>query len=288
LKKKEVESIGAKLSKPFLKFKYFIDRVADNQPEFFGCGGAFLLWSLVVGFMAFMRYYPFPSKYSRDFLDRGIEKYESGEYLQALDNFRTFQLIQSNDNNRLGRLYFYRALTKSCLSDSIGAKQDFIKAIKLDYENISDYYRSIHRRNDDYFKCPCYNREILDSAVIMYPDSSMPFFYRARMILIKGDTLQAVEDLDKAVTLSSNNKRIRILKLRAECNSSLGRIKEAIEDYSILLDRDPKDYKVLSGRGKAKLQLGDTIGGCVDLLRIREKMLDKTDSLFIERYCPVD
>ena len=48
------------------------------------------------------------------------------------------------------------------------------------------------------------------------------------------------------------------------------------------------DYEALSGRGKAKLQLGDTIGGCVDLLRIKEKMLDKTDSLFIERYCPVD
>ena len=287
-----MESLGVKLSRPFLKFKYSVDRATDKHSELFGCGGAFFLWSLAVGFMAFMRYYPFPSEYPRDFLDRGIEKYASGEYHQALDNFMTFQLIQSYDNNRFGMLYFYRALTKSCLNDSIGAKQDFIKAVKLDYENIEVYCTSIKKGSDEYYKCPYYNREILDSAVILYPDSSLSFFYRARMILIKGDTLEAMEDLDKAVTLSSNKKRkgavSNILKLRAECNSSLGRIQEAISDYSILLVEEPKDYKALSGRGKAKLQLGDTIGGCVDLLRIKEKMLDKTDSLFIERYCPAE
>jgi len=285
-----VESLWSRLSKPFLKFKCFVDRASDKHSDLFGCGGALLVWSLVVGFMVFMNNFPFASKYPRDFMDRGIENYESGDYSLALDYFEISNLIEVKDDKRLGQFFFYRALTKSCVNDSIGAKQDFIKAIKLDYSIIRMYDQSIGLHGNKYVKCPYYNREILDSAVNIYPDSSLSYYYRARMILIKGDIIGAMEDLNKAAILISNKKTaiFNILNLRAECNSSLGRIQEAISDYSILLVEEPKDYEALSGRGKAKLQLGDTIGGCVDLLRIKEKMLDKTDSLFIERYCPVD
>ena len=72
---------------------------------------------------------------AEDYYDRGVIKFEQGDYSGALKDFN--KLIELNPNNAIA--YYSRGVAKGKLGDYRGAIQDYNKAIELNPNHASTY-----------------------------------------------------------------------------------------------------------------------------------------------------
>ncbi|MDY0215519.1 MAG: tetratricopeptide repeat protein [Bacteroidales bacterium] len=73
---------------------------------------------------------------------------------------------------------------------------------------------------------------------------------------------QALESFEQAFTLKKNDPNI--LAFRGQAKHQLGRLKEAIVDYNLVLELEPNYAEVFHLRGLAKYELNDKTGACED------------------------
>ena len=79
--------------------------------------------------------------------------------------------------------------------------------------------------------------------------------------LVEGDPEKAIEYLDPVISNSPNKIAFN---LRAQSFINTGNTEDAIKDYAMSLDIDPKQPNVYFNRAKLRLDSGDTQGACYD------------------------
>lgn len=129
------------------------------------------------------------------YLERALQRYESGFYKGALEDYNHAIDLSADD----AEIYFARGLTKEKLKDFEGAFSDYTKAIDL-RENFLKAWLS---RGNVLLKLERYNDAIDDYTVALIYDSDYPHAYYnrgiAKMKLKKND--EACADFKQAETL---------------------------------------------------------------------------------------
>ncbi|MFV0397882.1 MAG: tetratricopeptide repeat protein [Bacteroidales bacterium] len=250
------------------------------------------------------------------------------DYVLSIQYFN--QVIRAKPH--LAEPYFYRAIAKLSLEDFRGAEEDCTMAIER-HPYITDAYmcRGIARQNlndldgaiSDYqtglIRSPenktfltniaiCYTtkkeydeaEKAFDKLIKTYP--SMPNAYMARgsMYLEKGDTINAVNDIGKALKLDKYNSRAYALRgilrfEKKEYQGALDDLNEAIKlepnfiayilnrgivryhlndlrgtmaDYDLVITYDPSNLIALYNRGLLRMQVGDNNRAIEDFTKV--------------------
>ena len=195
----------------------------------------------------------------------------------------------------LAQPYFYRALAKYNLDDLAGAERDASEALERN-PFLTDAYelRGVIRQNlgmtegavDDYdsaLKLSPYDRGILfnkalalsdikefgraDSSFTMlldaYPGYAEGYLGRARMLLEKGDTLKAVDDITHALTIDRNQVNGYVLRADIAINSNRN-FAEALADMDEAIKLQPKYAGFYINRAFLRHELDDYRGAMED------------------------
>jgi len=93
----------------------------------------------------------------------------------------------------------------------------------------------------------------LDAAIALDDDFAWPFYARAYCRFKLALREDALPDLKRAIRLKP--KDIEAIYLRAMVNADLGRLSEAISDYTLVIELDPSHGRAYLSRGVHKLAL---------------------------------
>ena len=88
------------------------------------------------------QYRPIPGiKYRRNrWYDRGLKKFQNGDYQSAIDIFSKYINKYSSIEDNAAYVYYMLAFSKSKIGDNTGAIADYTKAIEMDFEYSSYAY----------------------------------------------------------------------------------------------------------------------------------------------------
>lgn len=263
------------------------------------------------------------------------------DYMLSIQYFN--QAIESKPY--LAQPYFYRAIAKLNLDDYVGAERDASKAIELNpYLTDAWEVRGVARQNlgrnraaiEDYteaLKLLPRNRQLLfnkamamndmkeyDGAIDVfaeliryYPGFENAYLGRARVLLAKNDTVSAIADIDKALTINKNALNAYIMRADIAINShadydqALADIDQAIKlqpqltglyinraflryrldsysgamaDYDYVLTVDPLNSVALFNRAMLLMEVNANDLAVVDLSRVIELDPDDVRALY--------
>ncbi len=91
-------------------------------------------------------------------------------------------------------------------------------------------------------------------------------YYNRGVTLVESNPAKAIEDYNKSMSLPSHDKLFKIRAARAYANLKLNKFKEAVEDYTYVIentDANPSNY--YTDRALAKYNLQDKTGAIADL-----------------------
>ena len=91
-------------------------------------------------------------------------------------------------------------------------------------------------------------------------------YYNRGVTLVESNPAKAIEDYNKSMSLPSHDKLFKIRAARAYANLKLNKFKEAVEDYTYVIentDLNPSNY--YTDRALAKYNLQDKTGAIADL-----------------------
>ncbi|MFC2100922.1 tetratricopeptide repeat protein [Bacteroidota bacterium] len=94
------------------------------------------------------------------------------------------------------------------------------------------------------------------------PPKADQYVESGRNMILKGQFKKAITDLNKAISIDSQNAEAYFLRGTARHN--LRNIDSAIEDYTISISLDSENPEVFYNRGSARFFLGDRDGACAD------------------------
>jgi len=195
----------------------------------------------------------------------------------------------------LAQPYFYRAVAKLNLDDFSGAEADATEAIKRN-PFITDAYevRGVARQNlgrnseavEDYDKAlesAPYSRGLLynkafaqaemknyqgaDSTfsilLARHPNFDGGYIGRARLSLIKGDTVAAVDDINKALSINANSVNALVMRADIAMNRDKN-YKAAIADMDAAIKLQPRMAGFFINRAFLRYNLDDYYGAMAD------------------------
>ena len=143
------------------------------------------------------------NKSTYDYGDAATEKYRSGDYFGALQDWNRH--IEANPNN--GFIYFNRAKTKAALKDNRGAIKDFDTALSLIPTNHNTLYDVYYSRGHCKALLENYDGAINDFSMSIYHNSSFAeaYHYRGLAKLQNSQKESACLDLSKAGELGNRD-----------------------------------------------------------------------------------
>lgn len=206
--------------------------------------------------------------------------------------------------------YFFRALAKLNLEDYAGAEADCTLAIERNRFKTESYkLRGFVRQNtgrdslaiEDYNKGLEFNphdkyflfykgvAEIslnrlnaadstLSTLLSYYPGYEDGLTARARLSAIRGDTIAALNDLDRAI--SSSKTSINSLLLRAELNSQRRNWSDALRDMDMAITLHPQEGDLYINRAFLRYNLDDFTGAMSDYNHTLQLDPHNTTALF--------
>jgi tetratricopeptide (TPR) repeat protein len=168
----------------------------------------------------------------------GIRAMRQAEFARAANTFG--RAIERD--SLYTRAYLMRGYAKQFLNDTLGAFEDYNRALALNPRNFEAYIfrgqlarasRSFARANADF-----------TAAISLCPDSMQAYYYRAMARIELNAIEEAIEDL--TVIINSKTPFDEALSQRAACYALLGKDDLAIKDYSELIRRreDAEAYKL--------------------------------------------
>lgn len=190
--------------------------------------------------------------------------------------------------------YFFRALAKLYLEDYKGAEEDCTRALERnkfktetykvrgfarqhlgrDSLAVEDYEAGLrHNPEDKYF---LFYKAVAQAELKRFDDSEATYSHllriyprfeegyagRASMRVAKGDTVGAVEDLDKAISISRN--LINALLMRAQINAEKKEWEKAAEDMDAAIRLQPQEADLYVNRAYLRYNLDDWFGAMSD------------------------
>ena len=203
--------------------------------------------------------------------DRGIAKYEYGDYKGAINDFnKAFEI--SNDN---GILYL-RAITKLEYGDYEGAVDDYTRLLIIP-ELRREIYLDIGLINFYTFK---YKDALLNFNNVIEADKSdyKNFLYRGDINFKLRNYKASKRDHDKSVELF--NKSYLSLNNRGVSNYKEGNFKQSLKDFNRSLKLNPGNYNTLFNRALTYNKLNLNKKACIDL----KKSIKLGKDVFKENY----
>ena len=203
--------------------------------------------------------------------DRGISKYEYGDYKGAINDFnKAFQI--SNDD---GILYL-RAITKVEYGDYEGAVVDYTRLLNIP-ELRREIYFDIGLINFYSFN---YKNALLNINKVIEEGNSdyKNFLYRGDINFRLRNYKASKRDHDKSVELF--NKSYLSLNNRGVSNYKLGNFKQSLKDFNRALKLNPGNYNILFNRALTYNKLNLNKKACIDL----KKSIKLGKDVFKENY----
>lgn len=190
--------------------------------------------------------------------------------------------------------YFFRALAKLYLEDYKGAEEDCTLAIERNKFKTESYkVRGFARQNmgrdslavEDYDTGLQYNpedkyflfykavaqtemkkreaaEETFGRLLRIYPQFEEGYAARGRLRAAEGDTVGALADLDKAISISKN--LINAFLMRAEIEAGQKRWDKALEDMDAAIRLEPQEADLYVNRAYLRYNLDDYFGAMSD------------------------
>jgi tetratricopeptide (TPR) repeat protein len=189
-------------------------------------------------------------RYSQDDFDRAV-----ADYSEAIRLDPKYAFAFGN-----------RARTHRSLGNLDQAIADFNKSLEINPNNANDF----NGRGVVYLDRQAYEKAIADfsEAIRLNPKFTLALSNRCRARAMIDDQMQqALADCDHALLLDRSDAWA--IANRAFVYLRLGDPDKAITEYTIALQKDPKNAHALYGRGLAKRNKGDTIAADADIAAAR-------------------
>ncbi|MGG2466862.1 tetratricopeptide repeat protein [Paraclostridium bifermentans] len=172
---------------------------------------------------------------------RGYINYSLNLYKSAIEDYTSaIDLNTKNLDN-----YYHRAHCYICEAEYDKAITDFNECIKLDDRNSKAYFNRgycYERKGEKDKALDDYNKSIeLD------PEYIYAYYGMAQRLWDKKDYGKALENYNKVIELDAEFDQEIFFK-RGNTYRELGKLKEAIEDYTNQINRTPKNSKVYANR----------------------------------------
>ncbi|MFH1196137.1 MAG: tetratricopeptide repeat protein [bacterium] len=171
------------------------------------------------------------------FIKRGILQFKNKSYHEALKDFNEVLKIDP----KCCEAFYYRAKVKEVFSDTHGAMSDYTLALSN-----PDYFDAYLDRGKLRLEDKQFRAAELDftKALKLRPQSSRIFFLRANALKNMGKNNEAIDDLDKAISL--NLSYVCAYFMRGFLNFSIRRYKLALADWEQTLRLDKNYYSKLT------------------------------------------
>ena len=181
------------------------------------------------------------------YLDRGNDKYESGDYKGAIAEYT--QAIRLKPD--YASAYYNRGNVKDDLGQYLAAIDDYDTAIRLKPNYASAYYnRGLAKMKSEQFSAAIAD---YDTAIRFKPDYSDAYVNRGLAKDELGQHLAAIDDYDTAIRLKPDDADAYynrgLAKMKSEQSSA------AIADYDMAIQLRPDDVDNYFARGYAKVNL---------------------------------
>lgn len=178
-----------------------------------------------------------------DFIDRGIDKLNAGDYRNSILEFTKALELEENNVNAL----YLRGKSNELYGDIPSALTDYNNAIQID-NTVSELYFNRGRLRSQYLLD--YEGAISDYSYGIELEPSQYSLYLNRGVCKSKieDHLGAIRDFNKAVELNSQKPSVYLN--RGNSKDSLGDFRGAISDYSKAIELDPNMALAYSNRGK--------------------------------------
>jgi tetratricopeptide (TPR) repeat protein len=175
------------------------------------------------------------------FHDKGVEKLEAKNYLEAI---KDFDIALQKDKNHAPS-YCDKARAEAELGKKDEALKNFEQAIKLKSDYVDAYFfRAMlyHKLNDD--------KAISDysKTIELDPKRTLAYFKRGMLFYTKKQNENALKDFNKAIELKVST--IEVFFLRGKILAEKGNVTAALADFESALKINPLHSESLMERGK--------------------------------------
>ena len=206
------------------------------------------------------------------YLYRSIAKVYLDDYLGAAQD--ATECIERNPF--LVTAWQVRGIARQNLKEYDGAITDFEQGLSVQPEN-KVFLRSLavtYALKKDYRKADsCFNH-----FVELFPNEPDAYLNRAQMRVELGDSVQALADLDKVISLDKGNGYA--FALRSMILAQSERNQEALEDMNHAIRLDPQQSAYYNTRGIIRYSLNDLRGAMSDYDQALELKPDDVTSLY--------
>lgn len=195
----------------------------------------------------------------------------------------------------LAEPYFYRAVAKLNLSDYKGAEEDCSMAIERNpfiidayqvrgvaRQIMSDFFHAIEDYDRGLRHMPEHKNFLINKAVCevavkryddaadtyatllrLYPKYDNAYIGRAELYLAQGDTVKALDDVNKAIALNANEASAYVMRSGININYNKD-IQKALDDMNEAIKLEPHQAGYFINRAFMKYKLDDYFGAMAD------------------------
>lgn len=243
----------------------------------------FTVVGLLIMFFLFFYDVIFEEEHQKNLGTLGFEANQRGDFSTAIFYFNLAEMTSCCNSDSKGDIFYGRGAAKFFLNDTVGAKKDFLRSIEIDSTIIGMYVVPTADTTSFFYSNSKIAEELLEFAILKYSGWYLPYVYRGKLKMFLKDYAGALGDYNQALT--KDTSEYEIYGYRAEVYSKLGNFNMVILDCSKELIFAKENRKPLLKRGMAKIEMGDTLGGCLDFHRIDDTLLYEVDRELIEKYC---
>ena len=232
--------------------------MAAGNKNFPGCVEIYmkitmLLWTVIL---------PFCTCYAQSNMDdynRGLKKYLSGDYKEALifaDKAVTADPGDVEAFNLRGLAYYRLKLYRQAI-------EDFDKTLQLDPGYAKNYFfrgASRFQIEDFYGALADFERQLK-----LFPNDAINYGNRGNAKYHLEDYQGALDDVNKAIELKPGYANA--YSIRGGVKVCLDQYQDAVRDLNKAIELDPTNGDSFLARARARFKLGDTAGACQDLAK---------------------
>ena len=176
---------------------------------------------------------------------RGHQSYGKGDYGDAISDYDRVFDLNSGDHE----IYYLRGMAKYELREYPEAIDDFTDAIQLKSDQPEYHFMQGSARNKILQFSEA--KESFDNAINLRSDDGRFYKGKAEVCGMMGEYEEAIDCYDRAIDLEFSGLS-DIYYWRGMAKYNISRYSEAIDDFTLAINRDPQDANYYFWRSRAK------------------------------------